>query len=609
MRSTDSILSLYAERQRYYASMHASMAVISAIYNDRAEIPLPDMKRSERPAVPNLLGQGMDQMSLRVSSVIPSVTFASTKPGQRSADRSADSASRTVTGWWQRENIKAKNTRRARHLLGYAMSPVTVRWDDRLKQPVRQIRSPLESFPDPDSLAGDTRVTDSIFAYRRSAGWLAKNGYAQHLSALFGRDSQHTANSSVLLLEYIDDAECALLAVGVNPHAPAYTTNPNGLSAVELERYEHGAGRCPVSVPLRITLDGAAGQFDRMVGMYQMQARLMALEIIAVERSIFPDTFLESYQGETAMFVEGPHDGRSGKVSVVRGGTVREMSSAPGYMGMSTIDRLERNQRVTSGIPAEFGGESGSNIRTGRRGDAVLSAVIDYAVAEAQESLADALMNENEIGIALAKARDGSTARTIYVGTGNAQRPVTYTPAKTFANTEHVVSYPVSGTDLNTLTIAIGQRVGLGTMSKRTAQELDPFIANPEVEHDTIIAEGLEQALMAGIQVKAQSGELAPLALSKLMTLVRTDKMELAEALQKVTDDALREQEAAAEGQAMTPDMAAAQGTVAGMAGPEGPIPGMSVMPGIGQLGDMLGQLRRPAMTVEPFRHADQGAI
>jgi len=281
-------------------------------------------------------------------------------------------------------------------------------------------------------------------------------------------------------------------------------------------------------------------------------------------------------------------------VNIIAGGDVREIQSQPGYLTNPTIDRLERNQRVTAGIPAEFGGESSSNIRTGRRGDAVLSAVIDYPVAEAQEAFAYSLEEENEVAIQLAKAWAGDTTKTIYVGTGNSSRPVTYTPNKTFEVTEHVVSYPATGTDLNNLIIGVGQRVGLGIMSKRTAATLDPYIDNPEQEHDQIIAEGLEQALVAGIQQQAASGQIPPITLSKIMTLVRNDKMELAEALDKVTQEAMQEQQAmeAQAAQAATPEQAAAPQTVAAMAGPQAPIAG----PNQSQqnLMALLSTLRRP---------------
>jgi hypothetical protein len=351
------------------------------------------------------------------------------------------------------------------------------------------------------------------------------------------------------------------------------------------------------------------GQFDGMIGMYYQQAKLMALETIAVEKGIFPDTYLVSRSGEQGRFLDGPHDGRTGRVNIIAGGDIKELQSSPGYLTNPTLDRLERAQRVTAGIPAEFGGESGTNIRTGRRGDAVLSAVIDFPVAEAQEVFAFALEEENEIAMGLAKAIDKDTKRTLYVGTGNNARLVTYKPTETFENTEHVVSYPATGSDINSLMIGIGQRVGMGTMSKETAQVLDPFIDNPEGEHDKIIAEGLEQALMSGIQQQASEGAIPPLTLSRIMTLVKNDKLELAEALVKVTEEA-QKAEQAAQGPPMTPDAAAAPATMAAMAGaPAGmsPIPGAS--PGQEDLAGLMATLRQPAMTIKPMRGVAQGAV
>ena len=339
------------------------------------------------------------------------------------------------------------------------------------------------------------------------------------------------------------------------------------LRGLQLEAYYNLSEETPVIVPMRITLDTAAGQFDNMIGMYYQQAKLMALETIAVEKGIFPDTYLVSRPGEVGRFLDGPHDGRTGMVNIIAGGDIREIQSQPGYLTNPTIDRLERNQRVTAGIPAEFGGESSTNIRTGRRGDAVLSAVIDYPVAEAQETFSYSLEEENEVAIALAKAWDGENQRTLFTGVGNNMRPVTYVANKTFITDEHVVSYPAAGSDLNSLIIGIGQRVGLGIMSKQTAATLDPYIDNPENEHDQIIAEGLEQALVAGLQQQAASGQIPPLVVAKVMKLVKDDRMEIAEAFNKVTEDAMKEKQAEQQGSGI--DAMMADPTIAAMAGPQ----------------------------------------
>ena len=161
----------------------------------------------------------------------------------------------------------------------------------------------------------------------------------------------------------------------------------------------------------RISLDDAQGQFDGILGMYQMQARLMALEVIAVQKGVFPDTWLIGRPGETPQIVN-PADGLTGEVGLVRGGDLRDMQMQPGYMTNPAIDRLERAQRLTAGIPPEFGGESTTNIRTGRRGDAVLSAVVDFPVQEAQRIMARSLQEENELAVTMSKSMPGTKANS-----------------------------------------------------------------------------------------------------------------------------------------------------------------------------------------------------
>ena len=600
------VLGLYKQRLNYYGPLHQKMKIIQSIYNGTMEIPLPDMEESTMPSVPNLLAQGVDQMAGRITSVTPSVTFSSIKPGVRSSDRRASTASRTVTGWWQSDRLSMKMKQRGRHQIAYGMSPVVVRWNNTKKLPTWQIRHPLETYPSTDLLTGQLSPNDCIFAYRRSVGWLRSKGYGDRIFALTGNYDMPN-DASILLVEYVDAQETHLVAAGYK-NADPYAASEldvigSQLRGVTLERYANMSGdKSPVVIPMRITLDTAGGQFDNMIGMYYQQAKLMALEVIAVEKGIFPDTYLVSRPGETGRFLDGPHDGRTGMVNVIAGGDIKEVVSSPGYLTNPTIDRLERNQRVTAGIPAEFGGEAGSNIRTGRRGDAVLSAVIDYPVAEAQETFGFALQEENEVAIELCKMWDGDTKRTLYVGTGNSARPVTYVANETFETVDHVVSYPASGSDLNSLIIGIGQRVGLGIMSKFTASTLDPFIDNPETERDQIISEGLEAALMSGLQQQAAAGAIPPLVVAKIMELVKNDRLELAQAMNKVTEDALKEQQAQQEQQeqqAPSPDSLTADATVSSMAGPQGgagaPDSIQAANPNQQNLSSLLGTLRRGA--------------
>jgi hypothetical protein len=75
--------------------------------------------------------------------------------------------------------------------------------------------------------------------------------------------------------------------------------------------------------------------------------------------------------------------------------------------------------------------------------------------------------------------------------------------------------------------------LGTGLMSKESAREADPLITDPELERDRIVAEGLEAALLASIQSQAAdpNGPYQPDDLAYIMEQVRTNKMELPEAI------------------------------------------------------------------------------
>ena len=613
----------YQERMRRFAVLHNQMAAVSDVYGNRADIPMPDAMADRKPTVPNLLAQGVDQLAGRIASVMPMAEFAVVKPGVRRSERQASTAGRVIHGWWQTDKVPLKMLRRARHLVAYAITPVVITYNRETKMPTWNIRDPRTCYPDPNLIPGEVSQ-NAIFAFRRSGDWLIRNGYGDQLRRSLRPGDTLDNNRKVLfmLVESVNEDGRVLALTGHSPNQEdiwnTWSDIP-GHVAITLE--QSGPNTAFASVPTRLSLDDPSGQFDSMLGMYYLSARLMALEEIAVEKGIFPDTYLVARPGETPRFIDGPHDGRSGKVSIVAGGTIEELNTQPGYQTNPTIDRLERAQRLTGGIPSEFGGESGTNIRTGRRGDAVMSATIDFPVGEAQAILAAGLEIENRAAIRIAKHFDNGSERTVYVGTGNTARAQRYVAEDVFTEDGwHTVTYPVNGADMNSLLIGIGQRVGMGTMSKETAAHLDPLIESPEVEHDRIIAESLETALLAGIQQQASAppdqGGIPPLVLAKVMSLVKSDRMELAEAMNKVVEDAQKaeaEKQANAQqmqGQPMGTDAAMAPAAAVALTGnPEAasPIPGPTA--GQGDLASLLSTLRKPTMTIQPMRGASRGAV
>lgn len=576
MLSKEDICDLYEERSRLYQPVVAGMERVKQSYEGRLVVNLPEVDGFSSPPVPNLLQQGVDQMGGRIASVIPEIQVLPHRQS-RTETRRAATAARVLGGWWAADRLPLKLHVRARHLVGYGANATVLSWRD--NRPSWTVRSPLNAFPAPDPHHHHPIPRDIIFGYQHTIGALRADGYSQAATILGGVDAED--HQRITLLEYLSPTQHALIAEAADQYG-------NKRSAV-LENWMHNLGVTPATYTQRVGLETLTGQFDQMISMYEAQATLMALEILAVQKGIFPDTYLESRPGEVAQFIDGPHDGRTGMVSIVSGGTIREINPQPGYLTNPTIDRLERNQRVTGGIPPEFGGESGSNLRTGRRGDAVLSATIDMPIAYAQQLLADTLEAENEIGARMSLSYDGDSTRTLTKGLGNSARPVTYTPRLVFGNdkTHSSVAYPAAGSDINTLIVGLGQRVGLGLMSKQTAARIDPYVDNPEFEHDSLISEGLETALLTGLQQQASSGQIPPETLSRIMRLVQTDRLELAEAIQKVQEEAQAERESE---EPTPPGADAALQSLSGEVPPA--IPGVGEGPG--DLTSLLASLRMP---------------
>lgn len=587
--SIESILTMLSERRTTYGPVLNQMMKLRDAYNGDIIVPLPEMDRNERSSVANLISTGLDQTAMRIASTTPNVFFPPLKPGDRASERRAATRRRATLGWWDANKMNLKLRRRARFMIGYASSPVVLRPDPKRGIAKWEVRSPLTAYPAMSEDIDNITPTDCIFSFGRSYKWMKAN-YPNSAYKFWANGEEPSAQTMYDIVEYVD-ADCwVLAAVEVNPVTPSVIPGQSSMRYVELERIPNRTGLCPAVVPGRITLDRQQGQFDGLVGMYQMQAKLMALEVIAVERGIFPDTYLVSRPGETAKFVSGPYDGRTGMVNVIAGGDLREAGLQQGMGPTATIDRLERNMRITSGIPAEFGGESNSNIRTGKRGDAILSAVVDFPVQEAQELLGESLVEENKRAIAIAKSYFGEERRSFYVSFRGAQGHVDYVPNKDFETDDNVVTYSYAGSDANSLVVGLGQRVGLGTLSKRSAQEIDPLVADPELEHDRVVAESLEQALLLSVQQQAQQGQIPPNDLARIMQLVVTDKLPLAEAVDAVHKQAQERQ--------ATPAPVGAPETMPGLAQPQmgaeqpGTLPAQSpAAPGQPSMQDLLSQL------------------
>ena len=516
--STDAerVIELYRLRRRGRGQLLNKMREVADQYNGDITVPLPELDENELPAAVNLLGQGLDQTSMRVASVLPSITCPPVRDGFENREKLARQRQQALTGWWDMNKMGLKLRHRARYLVGYGSSPVMISAVsesqlDKRDIPHWRVRNPLNTFPSPAVSRDDIEPDDCIFCYRQPLSWLTAR-YPTQAARLY-KGANASPDTMFEILEYTDAEETVQVVIGaVKGEESRLQTGygeTNGTDFEELDRVPNRADIPLVVMPGRITLDRLQGQFDHLLGKYKRAAKLDALELIAIQRSIFPQIWIVSHPNSpgTATIVREAQ-ASSGQPGLIQNGAIQVINPQPGVQTPQAIDRLERAQRLDAGIPAEFGGESPTNVRTARRGEMVMSSTVDMPIQEYQEILAASLEAENVRAIAVQKAYYGSKATSFYLPRSGKVVNNDYTPNTAFETDINFVKYSSPGTDVNGLVIALMQRVGAGEMSLQTAREIDPMIEDATAEGGQVEAEGLRKALLASLEQQASQGAL-----------------------------------------------------------------------------------------------------
>lgn len=566
---------------------------VLAQYNGETKVDLPELDQSKKPAVANLLGLGLDQFAQRIASVLPNIDYPSLREGYGAWDEKARLSRMANLGWWKMNKMDLLAYKRARYLLAFAGAPVTIHpvsatASDQRKIPHWRIRSPLNCFPAPCADELDNEPADYIVAHEYPLWWLQDN-YPGPAAMLYkGRQSQVNRDMAFEVLEYNDNDETVLVACGAvrderGTAAWSSDTEVGSASVVLLKRIPNRAQICNMVYPGRITLDKPIGHFDTMLHLFTSQAKMAAYEELSMFRSIFPEVWVMSHpNAPTKPRIVRDADGKQGTIGVIENGVIQPIQIQPGAQVPTAIDRLERAARLAGGIPAEFGGEAASNIRTGRRGAQVMGDTVDMPLQEYQQIFAASYDAENLRAVRTMKSyygksismyvipRDGKIAQV----PGN---PQTYVPDEVFVSDYSKCDYPFLGSDSSSIPIEIGQRVGTTEMSLQTAREMDPKIEDPVKEGNRVISEGLEKALLGGIEQQLAGGMLDPVVAAKIEMALRADPTgHFADIYVKVHEDMQKQQ--AAQAQAAPPPA----GAPPGLPGqpPPSSMPGAAVPPG-----------------------------
>src|SRR5487761_2288750 len=471
------VLAYYEDIKNARSASFNRMSTAKDFYNGDIAIPLPELDRHERPAVAN--------------------------------------------------HMTLLNRRRPRHLTAYGMTvvsvlPVSDDPNEKRCSPHWRVRNPLDTFPAPMTNPDSMEPTFCIFRDRKTASWLNQRYPDAFMAVSRGKDID---TSSIEVLEFLDMYETVLVAVGQErPQTDIYGRDIGGgqRTAHILARVPNRIGIVPVVIAGRITLDRLQGQFDQTFGMYMREAKLDALNTIAISRNVFRDEWaVSSSNSPSSPRIIKRANGRLGEIGIIDKGQLQFSGPPMNQEILAAMDRYERNVRVTGTVLPEYGGESGSNMRTARRAAEVSSAAVDMALQEAQELLAASAEIEVRIAINEVKEYYGDRPSMFVFGKNGVVTHKDYVPNETFNIDLAAVAYPMPGTDLASLTVQAGQLKGIGELSLRTMRELDPRIDDPEEEAKRVAVENVEQAFMTGIEQGAAQQSIDPIVLAKALQKMR----------------------------------------------------------------------------------------
>lgn len=513
---TQQIIAMLGQRKADMGHAHEVTRIMAQAYDSEIAVASPELDKTEPLSVANLLCQGIDQYGLRVATTQPEVSYFSTRPGQAKADNAARLKRRVTLGWWDVNNMPAVDEKRARQLVAYARAPVMLRPSYKLRQPVWETRTALETYPSTPLDSLDIHPHDAIFCYLRSFGWLQAHYPAEavQIGASRKQGEKLRPDDVIEIIEYVDDEARVLIAAGQGQPNGAIHEAEYGLQgaviynlgldspnhwAVELLRVRNRAGISPVVIPSRISLNSSKGQFDDALGIFGLLAKMQAMNVNAIAKGIWPDLWLLHEPNQTGRVLKVAN-GIAGQIGEITGGKLQPITEQPSPQVMNMLNYLERAIRLDASMPAEFGGESPSNVRTDRRGLTVEGATVDFFIAAYQSAMARSKKKEIEIAQAIDMAYFKNTRKSFFVDWPGAKGRVDYRPRETWGDgaRDVSVSYAYLGMDVNAATVRQGQLVGMGAMSLDTVRRQSPdVIQDPEQERGRVWGDQLDKVIMA----------------------------------------------------------------------------------------------------------------
>lgn len=473
---------------------------------------------------PTIIADAVDNNAVMAASVLPTIGVPAIR-GEIETGRGsrewADIRRKALYATWDASRVRLMLRRAFRHYFGYATTAMRAMpvFDSRNGGDADRVGltcvTPLSAYPDERTTVDFSTPVNCAFVYTRSAAYL-RSAYPQVADLI------DEANEDLWHIgEWVDEHNTVMLLMG--PVTPYFSPgDEHGMRYVsELSSWPTNCGGLvPVVTPARVTLDRLASQVSSVTGVTDLLTQLMQLEVLSVEKAVFPDLYMVGGKGRTPRLASNDGewaDGRTGKINIVEDAdSIGQLNTVPPPQVGLMQDRLERVARQGTDQVPQQQGETYGALRTGRGIDKLTSIAIDPHMQEAHEVMEAALEDLNRVSLELYRGWWPNRKFTMSTGSATALDQFEFEPSKHVEISDNVVSYAIPGADANGITIVLGQTQQTGNMSKRTFRVKSPLIDDPDAEQAMIDEEDLEAAVKESLIRGVSAGEIPLVYLSKI---------------------------------------------------------------------------------------------
>ena len=350
---------------------------------------------------PNMLQSGIDRLAQKISGVPQvRVDILNHNTSDRAKVR-AEKVERIVTSYDENQNLNLQLAQVARWLPGYGYAAwiITTKTDKNgYVYPTAELRDPYDTFPGnfgPDQEPRELAVLRRVPRYKLAQIYpefakeiLNPDESENQQEAAFGAGGlgqtyenekqnnwEDNTGQGVRIIEYYDLGGTYIIFPEKNMILDFI---PNFLSTP------------PFIFMKRVSFDELKGQYDHVIGLMAMMAKINIMSAIAMEDSVFTETNI-SGELESGQYRKG----RFAINYLAPGTQVSKPQNNIPYQLFQQVDRLERQLRMVGGYPVTDDSQSPNSFVTGA-GLSELNSTMSLMINEYREIIRHGLQSMDE---------------------------------------------------------------------------------------------------------------------------------------------------------------------------------------------------------------------